>query len=178
MRLRLKIHQESHVSLNGSLLAEDWGNESGRASLTVAQGAKLELKGDFAIGPEVHISVSRNAELVLGGRNLSSGSGITCRSRVMVEKKIHIGADSIIAWNVFISDSDWHDIEGQPRAIPVWIGNHVWVSHDVSVLKGAVVPNDCIIGAKSLVIQKEFPESCLIAGVPATVRRIGVKWQR
>jgi acetyltransferase-like isoleucine patch superfamily enzyme len=178
MRIYLHKHVNASVVCKGSLLVEAWGNEEDRASLSIADGGRLELLGDFSIGPGVHISISRQALLRLGGRRHSTGSGITCKSRVMVQSSVEIGADTIIAWNVFITDSDWHQIQGQPLMLPVLIGDHVWISHDVSILKGAAIPHGCIVGAKSLVNGGGYPESALLAGVPAQVRDTDVQWSR
>jgi acetyltransferase-like isoleucine patch superfamily enzyme len=96
----------------------------------------------------------------------------------MVEKSLAIGFDCIIAWDVFISDSNWHDIIGAKRNGPVVIGDHVWISHGVSILKDTSIPNGCVIGAKSLVTGIFTTENSLIAGVPAKVRRNDVEWVR
>lgn len=46
----------------------------------------------------------------------------------MVNQKIEIGKDFDCAWDVFISDCDWPQIEGQPFQRNVRIGDHVWVA--------------------------------------------------
>ena len=96
----------------------------------------------------------------------------------MVEKSIKIGADCIIAWDVTISDSDWHNIDGSERIRDTTIGDRVWIAHGVSVLKGASIPNGCIVGAKSMVAAGTFPEKSLLAGIPAKVIRSNVEWKR
>lgn len=137
------------------------------------------MDGDFEIGPGVQINVAPKAELTIGGRKFSTGSGITANSRIMIEKSLVIGFDSIIAWDVFISDSDWHDIKGVTRCKAVNIGDHVWISHGVSVLKGATIPSGCIVGAKSLVCADNvFEEKSLITGIPATTKKTKVEWSR
>jgi acetyltransferase-like isoleucine patch superfamily enzyme len=96
----------------------------------------------------------------------------------MVQSSVEIGVDTIVAWNVFITDSDWHLVQGQPLTLPVSIGDHVWISHDVSVLKGAIIPRGCIVGAKSLVNRGGYPECALLVGTPARVQDTGVLWSR
>lgn len=177
---KLKVHRHPHadVTLKGILRVSPWGGSHLTSSISIGEGAAFKLLGDFEIGPGVHISISNNAKLRLGGRKSSSASGITCNSRIMTEKSIEIGADCIIAWDVFVSDSDWHDIKGVTRCDPVVIGDNVWIAHGASITKGARVPDGCIVGAKSLVGRGEFPEKSLIAGTPAIVRRQGVEWSR
>lgn len=176
--LRVSKGAESKVVLLGNLLVNSWGGSNIPSSISCADGAVLKISGDFEIGPNVHIEIAREANLTLGGKKNSSASGITCNSRIMIEKSLTIGHDCIIAWDVYISDSNWHEISGIERSSPVSIGEHVWISHGVSVLKGAVIPSGCIVGAKSLVTGAFCEEKSLIAGVPAKVVRSAVEWTR
>jgi len=186
VRVRVGVGQEFNVNcaidarieIQGSILVNAWGGSSLPSSITCAGGSTLIVAGDFEIGPGVHIEIGKGGVLKLGGRRDSSASGITCNSRIMVEQCVEIGADSIIAWDVFISGSDWHDISGVPRCSPIVIGNNVWIAHGVSISKGAIVPSGCIVGAKSLVLAGNFQENSLIAGVPAKVRRRDIEWKR
>lgn len=149
-----------------------------RSSLSIGENAKLEVASEFLVGPGTHISISRGGQLLIGGKASESASGITCRTRIMVEQDVRIGKDCIIAWGCFISDSDWHSIEGRLRCVPVRIGDHVWISHDVSVVKGATIPEGCIVAPKSVVGRKQFQAYSLLAGQPAVVKRTGVHWHR
>lgn len=178
-RIDIFCASTAKVLLKDKILVNQWGGSKLPSSISCGEGATFRVLGDFDIGPNVQITIGSAASLILGGRRNSTASGITCDSRIMVEKKnVEIGADCIVAWDVFISDSDWHDVKGSERSESVYIGEHVWIAHGVSILKGATVPSGCIIGAKSLVRRGKFPERSFIAGVPATVRRTGVEWSR
>lgn len=168
----------STVCIDGNILVNSWGGNTLPSSISCANIATLKILGDFEIGPGVHISVGEGGTLILGGRHQSTGSGVTANSRIMIEKYCSIGTDCIIAWDVFISDSDWHNIVGSERNDPVFIGDDVWIAHGVSITKGSTVPKGSVVGAKSLVLRGPFPEKSLIAGIPATVRRTGVDWSR
>jgi acetyltransferase-like isoleucine patch superfamily enzyme len=176
----LKINNLSKIkaTLIGNLLVNSWGGSSIASSISCAHGANFTILGDFEIGPNVHIQLGRGAKLLLAGKKNSSASGITCNTRIMVEDSLNIGADCIIAWDVFISDSNWHEISGVNRCCPVSIGDQVWISHGVSVLKGSVIPFGCIVGAKSLVANVFDTQKAFIAGVPAKVIKNGVEWSR
>ncbi|MDP1612372.1 MAG: hypothetical protein Q8M11_15065 [Sulfuritalea sp.] len=176
--LRLNIDKGARTTLIGSLLVNSWGGKNIASSLSCANQSSLDIFGNFEIGPDVHIELAQGAKLSLGGKKNSSASGITCDSRIMVEDSLVIGCDCIIAWDVFISDSDWHDVAGTSRSSPVSIGDHVWISHGVSVLKGAEIPSGCIVGAKSLVASAFDTKNVLIAGVPAKVMKYEVEWSR
>lgn len=175
---RVRRSGSAVVELEGVLYVEPWGGSFLGSSIAVGENARLRIGGDFTLGLDVHISVSAGGELAFGGRRNSTGSGITCRSRIMVSERIEIGADSIIAWDVFISDSDWHALDGEVRRSPVRIGEHVWIAHGCSILRGAVIPDGSVVGAKSLVCKAFEGEKLLIKGIPAAVARVGVEWVR
>jgi carbonic anhydrase/acetyltransferase-like protein (isoleucine patch superfamily) len=58
------------------------------------------------------------------------------------------------------------------------IGNHCWIGLGVLILKGAKVPNNCIIGAKSIYTKKsnQENENVIFVGSPAKVIKTGVNW--
>lgn len=177
-KLSISRSTKAEVLIVGIVKVSPWGGNSSSSSISVGDGASLKILGNFDIGPGVHISVNENACLTIGGQVTSTASGITCNSRVMVERSIEIGADCIIAWDVLISDSDWHEIRGAIRCAPVVIGDNVWIAHGASILKGAHIPAGCIVGAKSLVGRGQYSENSLIAGIPATVKKTNVEWSR
>jgi acetyltransferase-like isoleucine patch superfamily enzyme len=176
--VRIKLHATSKVVLKGILSFEEWGGVEESSSLSMGQDALLLIDGNFSIGPGVHISVSRFGVLRIGGRKDSSGSGITCRTRIMVERSLSVGYDCIIAWGVYITDSDWHNVKGRQRSSPVRIGDHVWIAHDVSVLKDSEIANGCIVAPKSTVTGRHLTQACLLAGSPAKIKREGIEWSR
>jgi acetyltransferase-like isoleucine patch superfamily enzyme len=171
-------HPSAKVVVDGILSFVPWGGGVGRSSVILAENSELIVSGNFVLGQNVHISLARGARLSVGGRKNSSGSGITCNSRIMVAQKIDIGYDTIIAWNVFITDSDWHEIDGAVRVEPVFIGDNVWIAHDCSILKGSSIPSGCVVSAKSLVVGKFEKENALLAGQPAIIRRENISWKR
>lgn len=97
--------------------------------------------------------------------------------------KIVIGQDCMLSFGIDIRNSDSHsiiDIETQKRINPakdVHIGNHVWIGHQVQILKGTSLENNSIVGSRS-VVTKAFQKNCAIAGTPAKVVKTGVTWDR
>lgn len=177
-KLITSVGKRAKVEIYGVLTVAGWGGCYLPSSLTLGSESSIKILGDFEIGPNVHISTHSQAEIEFGGVKESSGSGITCNTRVMAERRITIGADSIIAWDVLITDSDWHKIEGSCRMEDVEIGDHVWLAHGVSVLKGAVIPAGCVVAAKSLVQNKFSGRNLLLAGIPAGIIREEIQWTR
>jgi acetyltransferase-like isoleucine patch superfamily enzyme len=175
-RLCVSCCRSARVEVKGIIHCERWIGNALPSSLSCGERATLKISGDFGIGPGVHIKVGREAVLEIGGRKDSVASGFTSNGLLMVEESVQIGTDCVFGPDVFISDSDWHNIVGVERREPVVIGDHVWLSHGVSVMKGASIPSGCIVGAKSAVVAGSFPADSLLAGNPATVRRTNVEW--
>ena len=50
------------------------------------------------------------------------------------------------------------------------IGDNCWIGAKVTILDGVRIGNSCVIAAGA-VVKGEFPDHCVIAGVPARVIR-------
>lgn len=76
-------------------------------------------------------------------------------SVLIAAKHIRLGQDVMIARNVVIYDSDYHSmLNPQHKTInqdkPIYIGDHVWLTTNVTVLKGTVIGRNCLIGANTV----------------------------
>ena len=56
------------------------------------------------------------------------------------------------------------------------IGSHVWIGSRVSVLKGSVIPDGCVVASSSVVKSIFTEKNALIAGNPAKIVRQNVSW--
>lgn len=180
VRPRVHIHKApgAEIRLFGRLTIEPW--LAGYSPIHISCGAKsrLTIHGDFVIGGGVRISLSEGAELDIGGRRSESRAGITERSIILVHKKVTIGDDFICAWNVFITDCDWHHIEGQRCQADTSIGDHVWIAQNSSVLKGSQIGSGSIIAAGAIAHKVMIPANSLAGGIPCRVLAAGRKWSR
>ena len=56
----------------------------------------------------------------------------------------------------------------------LFIDDKVWIGNGCLIQKGAHVPNNCVIGARSVVAGSNFDDNTIIVGNPAkSVKRIG-----
>jgi len=85
---------------------------------------------------------------------------------------IHIGANTMLAAEVVISDCDWHGRYNRIRPFrcsnEVIIGENVWLGLRSIVGKGVQIGNNSIIGAGSVVVN-DIPANVIAAGNPAVV---------
>lgn len=178
--IRLKIRKgiSSQIVLNGKLIVTPFAYGSSLSSIIIGCNATVICEGDFVIGDDVRIIVSDDARLEIDGKKYSSGSGITCQSKILVRKFVKIGADTIVSWGTFITDSDHHPVAGVIQTYDTVIGEHVWLAAGVQVLKGAHIGKGSIVAAQSVVIRGDYPERVLLAGAPAKVKGMAQEWAR
>jgi acetyltransferase-like isoleucine patch superfamily enzyme len=178
LRIKIRKSKGARLIINGNFRITTHLCGTSPVRILLSNNSKLQIDGDFVIGQGVRIYLRDGAELYFGGKREQSDSGITSDTLIMVYNKIRIGFDFICAWNVFISDSDWHQIKEQELHSDIDIGNHVWIANNCSILKGSRIGEGSIVASHSKVNKKEYPLRSLIAGIPALVVRSNVSWDR
>lgn len=120
------------------------------------------------------------------GATLSIGAGTTVVNgslQLHEPGEIRIGADCMIANQVYVSLSDVHPIRDRASgdrinpAASVEIGDHVWLGLRSMVMKGSRVGAGAVIAAGA-VVSGDVPAHAVAAGVPARVVRRDVVWSR
>lgn len=88
---------------------------------------------------------------------------------------LHIGDYVRITYNVTILAHDFsrvvvvmHDHENIGEAKETWIGDNVFIGMNATILMGAHIGNNCIIGAGS-VVSGTIPDGVVVAGNPAKI---------
>lgn len=125
---------------------------------------------DFRVMSGSTIHVHKDAKLTIGSGYANYNVEIYCF------KDIQIGNDVAISHHVTIRDSDNHHLTGQNEvALPIKIGNHVWIGMNSIILKGVNIGDGSVIAAGT-VVTHDVPSRSLVAGVPAKVIRTDVEW--
>jgi acetyltransferase-like isoleucine patch superfamily enzyme len=96
---------------------------------------------------------------------LNAGAMVTAREQVT------IGSHVALAYDVFVTDSHDHGLEGRPPvSAPVVIGDGAWVGARAIVLPGVTIGRRAVVGAGAIVTQ-DVPDDTLVVGQPARVVR-------
>lgn len=121
-----------------------------------------------------------NNEIVLGRHcTVTDSNNFTC----MEGSKIILGDDCMFAENVAIQAGDGHAIYGADgqRKNPsknIGIGNHVWIGKKASVLKGAVIGDNSVVGMGAIVTKPFEQNNVVLAGIPAKIVETDINWGR
>lgn len=111
------------------------------------------------------------------GFNISVGENFYTNHNVTIldGAKVTFGDNVFIAPNCVFSTVG-HAIDSTQRsrgleiALPITVGDNVWIGTNVSVLPGVTIGSNTIIGAGS-VVNKNIPEGVIAAGNPCKVIR-------
>lgn len=142
-------------------------NDSDTTRIIVDKGGKLLFEGTAHIGHGSKILVRRNAILELGDSfAISASSTINCYKHIKFGKHIQF------SWDCLVMDNDTHSIidENGCTTNPnkeIIVGDKVWIGCGCLILKGAIVPDHCVIGANSTVVGRNLESHTVIVGNPA-----------
>ena len=133
----------------------------------------LKIVGNVSLYPGCRI-IANNAEIII-----KNNTKINAPSWIIAEKKIEIGENCLISFNVTIRDNDGHKHSGSEEEIiynnkEVIIGNNCWIGQNVIILKGVIVGAGAVISAGSI-INKNVPENTLVGNHSAVIRE-NIKW--
>ena len=111
------------------------------------------------------------------GCNISIGERFFANFNLTIldEAPVTIGDDAFIGPNVSIYTA-CHSTDVAERnsrrewALPVSIGNNVWIGGSVTILPGVTIGNGVTIGAGS-VVTRSVPDDVVVAGNPARIIR-------
>jgi serine acetyltransferase len=149
----------------------------------------IEIGSDTIVGAHVTLSAGMVPDLDLGpdpilriGDRCAIGRG----SHIVGHLSIEIGDDVFTGPYVYITDQN-HGYEDPdvpigrqwPRNNGVRIGSGSWLGAGAVILPGAQIGRNVVVAAGS-VVRGEFPDHCVIAGMPARIVRRhvpGLGWE-
>jgi acetyltransferase-like isoleucine patch superfamily enzyme len=98
--------------------------------------------------------------------------------------KIIVGKDCMISNTVEIANGDGHAIVDMStkkkinNARDIIIKDQVWIGSHVTILKGAIIEKNTVIGAGAIVTKGFNEENIIIAGIPGKIIKRGITWDR
>jgi len=122
------------------------------------------LIGDVKFFDGVRIRVGPGGHVEIGDY-----THINHRTEIHCKKRVIIGPNCSIAWDVVIMDTDYHGLGKNPRIdAPTILEESVWVGCRAVILKGVTVGRGAVVAAGS-VVTKDVPPFTIVGGNPAKV---------
>lgn len=132
----------------------------------------ISIGSNTRVGDRVYFNTSRKSKILIGD-NCSINSGC----HIVALESVTIGDNVAIAEYVSIRDQEHlftpsNGVAGTGYRIEaVSIGSNVWICRGAYIGPGTVIGCGSIVAANS-VVRGVFPMNALIAGAPATVRKL------
>lgn len=176
----IDLHKEARIYVKGKHIDIGINQLKGSKAetyLRMGKGAVWRSNNGCSMYYHADLEIKDNAVFSSGFFTENTGSAIICT------KDITIGDNVMMGRNNIIYDSDFHSIVDHNNRIlnpnrSVVIGDNVWITNGVTILKGVKVENGCIISANTTVTTK-VPEASVASGLSqAKVVYQGIKWSR
>ncbi len=137
----------------------------GALRIVVGAGASIEIGDDTWLRTELapnHLVAFAGARIVLGPGSWLNGAHLSAKQGILCGRRAWIGPGCRVI------DSDQHalDAEHPERTAAITLGDHIWITSDVTVLRGVSIGDHCVVGARS-VVAHDLPPHTLAHGVPA-----------
>ena len=131
----------------------------GKAS--IGHGSKISVRGNLCFGADFNM---------------------TAESTIVCAKEIRFGNDCLLSWDILVMDTDEHPLynKDNERINPdkaIQVGDHVWIGCKCVLLKGAVVPDNTVVAAGTLLTSSFSGEHQVIGGNPPTVLKHDIRWE-
>ena len=191
-----KYKFSNKISLKGAFLRKTYFHIKGKNNIIelgvkarlyncrftlIGNNCKIIIGGNHTIISNVHFwCQDYNSTIIIGDDFTMEGGHIAATEGKMIK----IGNDCMFSNDIEIRNGDSHSIINLNEnkrvnyAEDVFIGNHVWLTAHVKILKGSVVPSNSIVGNSSVVSHKFQDENTIYAGIPCKLVKTGINWDR
>lgn len=94
------------------------------------------------------------------------GQYIQAKNGIVIGRNVRLGPGvKLISANHDLLDYDVH-----VESTPIEIGDNCWLGADVIIMPGVKLGSHVVVAAGA-VVTRSVPDNCLVAGVPATLRK-------
>ncbi|HBC99505.1 MAG TPA: lipopolysaccharide biosynthesis protein [Lachnoclostridium sp.] len=149
------------------------GKHSYIGTVTFVQRKKhLYIGNNVRIYPGMRAELTKESARIVVEDNVSIGQNLHV---VSYQGALNIGRNTTISGNVFVSnvDHDYREIgihvlnQGMLEKETL-IGENCFIGYGAVIMPGTKLGKQCIVGANAVVCG-DFPDDCVIAGVPAKI---------
>jgi acetyltransferase-like isoleucine patch superfamily enzyme len=161
-RARIAMGAGAVLKIGANVVTE---RTPGALTLLLGPGAHVEIGERTWLRTElepIHIAVFAGARLVLGPDSWLNGCHLSAKHAILCGRRAWIGPGCRLI------DADQHDLdaEHEERGAPITLGDHVWITSDVTVIRGVQIGSHVVVGSRSLV-NRDVPDHTLVHGIPA-----------
>lgn len=138
-------------------------------------GGDLIFHGCCSIGNNSAFAIGKNGHVEFG-KNFKASTTFKLASQYHITFK----DDVLFGWDCLVMDSDFHKLTkisgGYSKGYgAILVGANTWFGNGTLVLKNSIIPDFCVVGAKSLISGKvDVPSYSLVGGNPLKLIKQGV----
>lgn len=158
-----------NIKIGSSFRAYSWLYIKGPGMVQI--GNKVSIEMSFLRYPTI-LTHSPDSKVIIGNGCYFGGTRISCLGRVTIGNEGLFGSSTIIDTEVIPHKSYQNTLPGKkiiPK--PVIIGDYFWSGTNSFILGGSIIGEECVLGAGSVILDKEVTDRSLLVGNPA--RKIG-----
>lgn len=199
--IRQLYHKVFPVRVQGKNNVIKWKQKSRNIRIDINGDNNTVIIEKAATLSNLHISIQGDNNKIFIGKNcriygpcyfyirnganvtIGENTGLRGVSLLADSAPINIGANCMTSYEIIIRNNDSHIIVDRENnkllnaPLPIVIGDKVWLAQRVTILKGATIGSDSIIGFGSIVT-KDIPNNSIAVGIPAKVVKSGIKWEK
>lgn len=149
--------------------------QAGKVYIDTWNGGQIVFNGSATI--------AEGANLYADGGLISFGNNFYANRNLQIqsEELVSLGDNVLIGWNVKLRDTDGHRVleDGKEKILreEIRVASHVWIASDVVILKGTYLLSDSVVACGSIISGlKALETGCLIAGIPAKIKKKNISW--
>lgn len=182
--IKISIHgDDNFISLtniscseNSKITIDIYGNNNSINIDSVYIGNKLSLtlgQSHKFFGP-----IENSKFIINNNTSIESLDYVTYNSN----SECTVGKNCMLSYSIVMYNTDAHAIlEYQSNKLVnhvrgIFIGNHCWIGRNVTIMRNTAIPDDCIVGAYSVVSGKLQSPHSIYAGNPVKLIKSNRTW--
>lgn len=152
----IKVFRCSDIKINGLILL------GYNTKLSVQKASHIELGKNIVSDGRCVIVVDENAKVSIGDRvYFNEGMMISSKSSISIGSGCQFGPNVKIFDNNHCFDK-LHGVLTSHSSSEIQIGKNCWIAANVTILKGANIGNNCVIGA-GCVVKGVIPSASIVS---------------